>query len=85
MVEHAARRGELVVGECRALGDAGDDAHDVAMAERDDEHGADADAVGAQVVERPAQGPGRRDRLDLGDRRHGPRLAHGAARFGAAR
>ena len=80
MVEHAARRGEPLVGELGVLGDVDDDADDVAVAERDDEHGADPDAVRAQVVERPAQGPGRRDRLDLGDRRHGPRMAHGAAR-----
>ena len=82
MVEHAARRGEPLVGQLRALGDADDDADDVAVAERDDEHRADPDAVRAQVVERPAQGTGRRDRLDLRDRRHRPMVAHGAARAG---
>ena len=82
VVEHAARRGEPLVGQLRVLGDADDDADDVAVAERDDEHRADADAVRAQVVERPAQGTGRRDRLDLRDRRHRPRMAHVAARAG---
>ena len=82
VVEHAARRGEPLVGQLRALGDVDDDPDDVAMAERHDEHRADPDAVRAQVVERPAQGTGRRDRLDLRDRRHRPMVAHVAARAG---
>ena len=82
MVEDAARRGEPLVGQLRALGDVDDDADDVAVAERHDEHRADPDAVRAQVVERPAQGTGRRDRLDLRDRGHRPMVAHAAARAG---
>ena len=50
---------------------------DVAVAERDDEDRADADALRAGVVERPAQRAGRRERLDLG---HG---GHTADRSGA--
>jgi membrane carboxypeptidase/penicillin-binding protein len=61
--ENAPRRREIVLG---AVGQAGDDAEHVAAPERDLEQRADLDAVGPQVVERPAQNAGRHDRLDLG-------------------
>ena len=79
MVQHAARRDEPLVRQVGPVGERDDDAHDLAMAERHDEHRADADAVRAQVVERPAQRASRRDRLDLCDRRHRSRMAHGPA------
>ena len=70
-VEDAARRDRVVLG---ALGQPGDHADDVAMAEGHDEHRAHVDALGPQVVERPAQRAGRRERLDLDYRWHrGPR------------
>ncbi len=47
-----------------------DDGQHVAAAERHLEHRPDADAVRAQVVERPAQRPGGGQRLDAGDGGH---------------
>ena len=61
-LEHAPRRDGVVLG---AVGQARDHADDVAAAEGDDEDRAHVDAVGAQVVERPAQRAGRREGLDL--------------------
>jgi len=61
------------IGQMHALGrlgEPGDDAHDVASAERDDDHRADAHALGAGIVERPAQHAGRGQRLDSCDRGH---------------
>ena len=57
-----------------AVGEPGDHADDVAMAEGHEEDRAHVDALGAQVVERPAQRAGRRERLDVDYRWHrGPR------------
>jgi hypothetical protein len=49
----------------RLVREPGDDADDVARAEWHDEDRSDVDALGAQVVERPTQHAGRRERLDL--------------------
>ena len=62
--QHAQRRDELVLG---LLGQAGDDRGQPLAPERHLQQRADVDAVGAQVVERPAQRTGRRQRLDLDD------------------
>ncbi len=73
------------------LGGGGDDADDVAVGEGHDEDRADAHALGAGVVERPAERAGRRQRLDLGHGGHRrmtiePRAAGpGRARCPAAR
>ena len=82
-VEHLARRDEPVVGDLGLLGDPDDDAEHVAVAERDDEHRPHADALGPQVVERPAQRTGRRDGLDPCDRRHPTSVHHEAASLGS--
>jgi hypothetical protein len=66
-LEHPARLERRVLG---VRGHAGDHADDVARAEGHDEHRADADALGADVVERAAQRAGGRQRLDLGDGPH---------------
>ncbi len=66
-LEHAARRDRVVLG---AVGQPGHHADDLAMAKGNDEHRAHVDAVGAQVVERPAQRAGRRERLDVDYRWH---------------
>jgi hypothetical protein len=70
-LQDATRRDRVVLG---AVGERGDHADHVAVPEWHDEHRADADAVGPQVVERPTQRAGRGQRLDLDYRRHrGPR------------
>ena len=66
-LEDAARRDRVVLG---ALGQPRDHADDVAMAEGHDEDRAHVDPLGPQVVERPAQRAGRRERLDLDYRWH---------------
>ena len=66
-LEHAARRDRIVLG---AVGHPRDHADHVAMAEGNHEHRAHVDALRAQVVERPAQRAGRRERLYLNYRWH---------------
>ena len=66
-LEDAPRRDGVVLG---AVGQPGDHADDVAMAEGHDEDRADVDPLGPQVVERPAQRAGRRERLDVDYRWH---------------
>jgi hypothetical protein len=61
-VEHAPRHDGLVGG---LVGQPRHDADDLARTEWHDEHRADVDALGPQVVERPTQHAGRRERLDL--------------------
>ena len=75
-LEYAARRGQSLVGQLGAVGEADHHADHVAVAEGDDEHRADDHPVGAQVVERPAQRAGRRQGLDLRHRRHRSRMPH---------
>ena len=70
-----AQRGEqFLLGDLARVREAHDHAQHLAAAEGHDEHRADVHAVAQllrqPVVERPAQGAGRRHRLDLGDGGH---------------
>src|SRR5439155_3305445 len=63
--------GEPVGRDLAGVRQADDDARDLAAAERHDEELADGGVRGCEVVERPVQRTGRRQRLDLGDGGHG--------------